>query len=158
MKRTHPRYKSRKQRRNRKRTTQKFASCTTKPKQNIVETFLGILNDVKLYHWNTHSFSQHKATDELHERLSVNIDKFVEVLLGKHQDRIDQFTKNLPVRNDRTSRNFEKTMYEFREYLINMEKCLKSKELNPSEHQDLLNIRDEILADVNQFLYLMTLK
>ena len=42
-----------------------------------------MLNMVKLYHWKTDSFSQHKATDELYESLNLNIDRFVEVLMGK---------------------------------------------------------------------------
>ncbi len=42
-----------------------------------------MLNTIKLYHWKTTSYSEHKATDELHERLSGHIDTFVEVLLGK---------------------------------------------------------------------------
>ena len=48
----------------------------------LLETFFEITNTIKLYHWKTNSYSVHKATDELHERLSGHIDKFVEVLLG----------------------------------------------------------------------------
>jgi len=29
-----------------------------------------MLHTVKLYHWRTHSYSEHKATDNLHEALS----------------------------------------------------------------------------------------
>jgi hypothetical protein len=47
-----------------------------------VFTFLEFINVVKLYHWNTRSYSEHKATDELHDSLSKHIDKFVEVMLG----------------------------------------------------------------------------
>ena len=41
----------------------------------IVLTFLEFLNMIKLYHWKTRSYSQHKATDELYGRLNENIDK-----------------------------------------------------------------------------------
>ena len=59
-----------------------------KKKSLIVRTFLEMLNTVKLYHWKTRSFAQHKATDELYERLNGHVDKFVEVLLGKDESRI----------------------------------------------------------------------
>ena len=49
---------------------------------SIVITFVEFLNVVKMYHWNTRSYSEHKATDELYEVLGKNIDKFVEIMLG----------------------------------------------------------------------------
>jgi len=51
----------------------------------MVAYLMEMLNAIKIYHWNTHSYAQHKATDELHERLGGNIDRFVEVLLGKRE-------------------------------------------------------------------------
>ena len=33
--------------------------------QSIVTMFLQMLNTVKLYHWKTSSYAQHKATDSL---------------------------------------------------------------------------------------------
>jgi len=52
-------------------------------KEEIVQKFLVLLNTVKLFHWKTTSFAAHKASDELYSSLNSNIDKFVEVLLGK---------------------------------------------------------------------------
>ena len=49
----------------------------------VVATFLETLNMIKLYHWKTKSFAHHKATDELYQELSKNIDLFVEVLNEK---------------------------------------------------------------------------
>ena len=39
--------------------------------QHIVSMFLQMLNTVKLYHWKTTSYAQHKATDELYSKLNV---------------------------------------------------------------------------------------
>ena len=111
-----------------------------------------MLNTIKLYHWNTESFSQHKATDELHERLSGHIDKFVEVLLGKKEDRIKHISSKIPIVRAKNTGTFRTQIYGYREYLINMDKCL-----DKTRDTDLLNIRDEILGDINQFLYLLTL-
>ena len=64
--------------------TRKFRAIYKKMKHDkIVTEFLQTLNMIKLYHWKTESYAAHKATDELHEHLSKNIDQFVEVLMGK---------------------------------------------------------------------------
>ena len=39
----------------------------------IVLMFLRMLNTVKLYHWKTFSYAQHKATDELYASLNTHI-------------------------------------------------------------------------------------
>jgi len=158
MKRTNPKYKSRKllrQLKKMKRSTLRQPTTSAKSKcgkSEIVETFIGMINTVKLYHWNTHSFSQHKATDELYERLNEHVDKFVEVLLGKKEDRIKQLSSSIPLVNKHSKYDFKNKIYQYREYLINMDKCL-----DKTRDTDLLNIRDEILGDINQFLYLLTL-
>ena len=57
--------------------------------KQITVVFLETLMMVKLYHWKTHSYATHKATDQLYDSLNDNIDKFIEVLLGKTGTRID---------------------------------------------------------------------
>jgi hypothetical protein len=120
-------------------------------KSHIVKVFLEVLNMVKLYHWKTQSFAQHKATDELHERLSENIDKFIEVLLGKDESRIRMLEKRIDLVDAANVKDFKSRIYEYREFLIEMNMYFDAK-----RDTDLLNIRDEILGDINQFLYLMT--
>lgn len=121
-------------------------------KTEIVVKFLNMLNTVKLFHWNTKSFSQHKATDELYGELNSHIDKFVEVLLGKKEDRINLLEQNITLFNKYTTEDFKQKLYEYRDYLTNMENILEQK-----MNTDLLNIRDEILASINQTIYLFTL-
>ena len=55
--------------------------------QEITVKFMEMLMMVKLYHWKTHSFATHKATDELYAKLNEHIDTFIEVLLGKTEIR-----------------------------------------------------------------------
>jgi len=120
-------------------------------KSIIVENFIEMLNTVKLYHWNTRSFSQHKATDELYQRLNEHVDKFVEVLLGKKGDRIKHLHSKTYLVSNKSQGKFKDQIYEYREYLIHMDKCFDKQ-----RDSDLLNIRDEILGDINQLLYLLT--
>lgn len=121
-------------------------------KTQIVVQFLNMLNTVKLFHWNTTSFAQHKATDELYGSLNSNIDKFIEVLLGKKEDRMNLLEQNITLFNRYTTNDFKQKLYEYRDYLTGMENLL-----NQTTDTDLLNIRDEILSNINQTIYLFTL-
>jgi hypothetical protein len=120
-------------------------------KQKLVIKFMELLNLVKLYHWKTKVYSQHKATDELHERLGENIDKFIEVLLGKDESRIRLVGKKIQLIDSLDESDFKAHIFEYRHFLTGLDGILDSR-----KDSDLLNIRDEMLADINQFLYLMT--
>lgn len=136
-----------------RRQTRRRSQNTPPKKTYIVRTFLEILNVVKLYHWKTHSFPEHKNTDELYQRLNENIDKFVEVYLGKQGSRIEYWNKTMEVVQYEKTKQIKARMYQFREFLMDL-----SNVFSPRRDSDLLNIRDEILGDVNQFLYLLTFK
>jgi DNA-binding ferritin-like protein len=118
---------------------------------HIVRIFFEMLNMVKLYHWKTHSYAQHKATDELYAKLNENIDKFVEVLLGKEETRIKMMERKIELIDNSNVEDFKDRIYEYRDFLTNMNTYLDDK-----KDSDLISIRDDILVDINQFLYLMT--
>jgi len=124
---------------------------TNKVKSQLVIKFMELLNLVKLYHWKTKVYSQHKATDELHEKVSENVDKFIEVLLGKDESRIQLIGKKIQLIDSLNQSEFKENLFKYREFLIDLDDIL-------DEHKDsdLMNIRDEMLANINQFLYLMT--
>lgn len=154
MRRTRVKRRTGGKRRHRHNKSHKLRQCApiANRKSAIVENFIEMLNTIKLYHWNTHSYAQHKATDELHERLSGHVDKFVEILLGKDESRIDRLKPASALLVIKHTGEFKDQIYHYREYLTQMNKCF-----DPAADSDLLNVRDEILGDLNQFLYLMTL-
>ena len=121
-------------------------------KNFIVKNFLEILTVVKLYHWKTYSYAHHEATDELYYKLNKHIDEFIEVLLGKDESRINKMNDSIKLNNNNTA-EFKDKIYQFRNFLHDMDNYL-----NPKKDSDLLNIRDEILSYINQFLYLSTFK
>jgi DNA-binding ferritin-like protein len=124
--------------------------------QLIVTMFLQMLNTVKLYHWKTTSYSQHKATDELYANLNTNIDSFVEVMLGKTGGRVNLTgQKTLPLLDYTNLEDFKKEIEKYKAFLISMN---KDDGINITNNSDLLNIRDEILGNLNQFTYLLTFK
>jgi len=124
---------------------------TNNSKSHIVMTFIQILNVVKLYHWRTKSFAQHKATDDLYSKLNEHIDLFVEILMGKDASRIRMVEKRIRLIDAKNTDEIKDRMHEYRAFLIDITKYFTNRDT------DLLNVRDEILGDVNQFLYLLTL-
>ena len=140
-----------------KKTRRTHSSSNNKyTQQRIVTMFLQMLNTVKLYHWKTSSYAQHKATDELYGNLNTNIDTFVEVMLGKTGGRVNlTFVKTLPLLDYTNVADFKREIAKYKQFLIDMN---KDTTLNITNNSDLLNIRDEILANLNQFTYLLTFK
>jgi DNA-binding ferritin-like protein len=132
-----------------KRSTKKRRGETSKP--HIVKKFMELLTMIKLYHWNTHSYSQHTATDELYGKLNENIDRFVEILLGKSSSRIKMLENKMNMYDLETTGELREHMMEFRQFLIDMNRTFHEK-----KDSDILSVRDDILADINQFLYLLT--
>ena len=145
--------------RNRKNgnTRKRYSSSSTNNFENqITVVFFEILLMVKLFHWKTYSYATHKATDKLYDSLNDNMDKFIEVLLGKTGSRINLSNKKSISLVDLTSQEQLKAKVEvFKKYLVSL---TNNRALNSMNDTDLLNIRDEILGDLNQFLYLLTFK
>lgn len=146
--------KTRSMRSKKNRTTSRRSSSSFD--KQITVYFLEMLMMVKLFHWKTHSFATHKATDELYESLNEHIDSFIEVLLGKTGSRINLTQKRSISLVDLDSQASLKARIEqFKKYLVSLN---TNKAVTAMTDTDLLNIRDEILGDLNKFLYLLTFK
>lgn len=131
------------------------SSMSTFQKQ-ITVIFLEMLIMVKLFHWKTHSYATHKATDDLYSSLNENIDHFIEVLLGKTGSRIDLMShKYISLIDLNSQENLKSKIQMYKNYLVGLDKNIA---LSKMSNSDLFNIRDEILGNLNQFLYLLTFK
>ena len=136
--------------------SRRLISSNKYSQQSIVTMFLQMLNTVKLYHWKTSSYAQHKATDELYANLNTNIDTFVEIMLGKMGSRVNLTgQKSIPLMDYTNLTDFERTVEMYKKFMINM---TNDKSLNISSNSDLMNVKDEILGDLNKFTYLLTFK
>jgi DNA-binding ferritin-like protein len=122
-------------------------------KSELVKMFLEMLTTIKLYHWNTHSYARHKATDELYEKLSDLVDEFVEVMQGKmfSPNRIQTINEEIKAITPETKQKMVDKILYYIEQLQNLNHVFSSK-----KDSDLLNIRDEMIAHLNQFLYLFS--
>jgi hypothetical protein len=108
---------------------------------------------IKLYHWQTHSFAQHKATDDLLESLDKAIDEYVETYMGKY-GRPKMNARNHIIRiQNMNSKSITKFLKECASYLEGP----FVKKLKPTD-TDLVNLRDEMLGDLHKVQYLFTLQ
>ena len=77
-------------------------------------------------------------------------------MLGKTQNRVNlTHHKSLPLLDYTSINDFKREVNKYKEFLINMNKDIN---INITNNSDLLNVRDEILGNLNQFLYLLTFK
>ena len=137
-----------------KNGTRKKHSSIYHFQKEITVIFLEILLMIKLFHWKTVSYATHKATDELYTKLNSTIDSFIEILLGKNGTRINIMSnKQIRLIDLDSQSQLKQKINEFKKYLINLNNNKIMKSMNNS---DLFNIRDTILGDLNQFLYLLT--
>ena len=124
--------------------------------KQITVVFLEMLMMIKLFHWKTHSYATHKATDELYASLNEHIDSFIEVLLGKTGSRIDLMSnRTIKLIDLNSQEQLKSKIMSLKSYLVGLD---NSRALSTMSNSDLLNIRDEILGDLNKFLYLLTFK
>ena len=124
--------------------------------KEIAVVFLEMLMMVKLFHWKTTSYATHKATDDLYTKLNANIDSFIEVLLGKSGSRIDLMSnKQIKLVDLSNQESLKREVEAFKGYLVSLN---DNKAMQTMSNTDLFNIRDTILGDLNQFLYLLTFK
>ena len=129
--------------------------------KNIISCFLSMLNTVKVYHWKTTSYSTHKATDHLYDDLNKKIDEFVEVMIGKpdigqmRNSMLNMTANDVKITNFNNNNELKKEIEIYKNFLISLSN--EPGFNRDSTNADLLAIRDEILALLNQFLYLLTL-
>ena len=108
-------------------------------------------DQLKIYHWQTKSYARHIASDSLVNNVSNKMDTFIEVIQGSRGKRLSIPNNRYNLKNF-TDGNIVRLLKDFREWLtIELVGYLKETDT------DLLNIRDDILGDVNKCLYLFTL-
>ena len=137
--------------------TRKASSSLCSLENKITSTFLCMLNTIKIYHWNTDHYATHKATDQLYGDLNSKVDTFVETMLGKESVATRHKVlkiNSLKMSTYKSNKDFKKETESYKSFLIGL---TNNKLFNTPQNTDLMNMRDDILASLNQFLYLLTL-
>ena len=119
--------------------------------EKIQTAMLQMQKQYQIFHWQTTSFSQHKSFGNIYEILDESIDTFIETYMGKYGRVISASKFNLEMSNY-SDLNFLNATNSYIEFLINL-----TNMLDPIRDTDLLNIRDDILGNLNRLKYLLTL-
>jgi hypothetical protein len=119
---------------------------------NILNDFIKLCICLQIYtrmfHWTTTSYALHKATDNFVDKLMDLMDKFVEVYIGIYNIRPDFTQIKVSYCSEPTNiENYSQLLSTFIDTINN---------LNIS-NTALLNIRDELLCEMNKTKYLLTL-
>lgn len=127
-------------------------------KMNIDSTvnfFLGLQTQIKVLHWQTKgvgSHTKHNAFGDFYDTIDGLIDNFVEQAMGKYgRFELNQETNTIELMNYNET-DLEKFIESLRNVLVNM-----SKEYDETD-TNLINLRDEMLGEVNKLSYLLTLE
>jgi hypothetical protein len=113
----------------------------------LVQFVFETLDTVKLYHWSTRKYADHKATDLLYTYLVTAYDNLMEVFF---RDSEIEFTRQNVVVDVLDHATFST-------YLQGMIMFLQSNEYL-SSRDELKNIRDDIIANISKTLYLLRLE
>jgi hypothetical protein len=121
-------------------------------KEELTLKLVQIQLQFKFLHWQTFGDAKHKAYGKIYDSLGDIIDKFVEAMMGKY-GRVEFDPEFSIMFQDIKSLSVQNFMDGITEFLVGM-----SDHLDSRYDSDLLNLRDEMLADINQLKYRLTLK
>lgn len=116
---------------------------------SMLDKLLGLQNQLRIFHWQTASYSEHKALGNAYESLDELIDTFIETWMGATGEKVKA--------------GFKITMIDYKNKsatdLLNQAYTFMTGELEETlkGRSELLNIRDEMLAVVQKTRYLLTL-
>jgi DNA-binding ferritin-like protein len=117
-----------------------------------VNFLLSLQMQMKINHWQTKGLARHKAFGKFYDSLSDLIDTFVESAMGKYgRFVLDEESKTIQLSN-LSEIEMKGLINTVRDSLVMMSDQLDSTDT------DLLNIRDEMLGELNKLSYLLTLE
>ena len=121
-------------------------------KEELTLKLVQIQLQFKFLHWQTFGDAKHRAYGGIYDSLGELIDKFTEAMMGKYGR--PEFDGEFSIMfQDIKSLSVQNFMDGITEFLVGM-----SDHLDSRYDSDLLNLRDEMLADINQLKYRLTLK
>lgn len=128
----------------------------------IIRNLMETKDNLQLFHWNTKSYAKHIATDGLIVALAKNIDQFVEVYLGVNPELNINFSDiKIKLYTDKqlisTLYDVLKMLESISEGTFTIKSSLRGKGYTVKITSDIINIRDEIMANIHKTLYLLTL-
>lgn len=116
----------------------------------LVQFFIQLQQQFRTLHWETKSYARHQAYGQIYTAFDALIDSFIESHMGKYgRPKFENMTIELKSMKNLKINDF---IGESVEFLNDLSEKLSEKDT------DLLNIRDEMLAELNKLKYLLTLE
>ena len=112
--------------------------------KNIIIQLITFSNILKLFHWNTDSYSLHISSDKFFDSLSINIDKLVEILLKSN--KLSCFNSSISI-GFCNNKLFFSRVSSFKSLIFSLKR-----------DSTISNICDDILNDIDHFIYLSSFK
>jgi hypothetical protein len=116
----------------------------------LMEYFLGLLGQIKVFHWATMEYSKHKALDDLHASLNTYIDTFIEVFIGRY--------KKQPLKNFKIEMTAHSDLTKLDKFLEVERENIRKLHTQFKTVSELQNTLDEMLGSINKTIYLCNLK
>lgn len=117
---------------------------------NVIGPLIQFQQQLRVFHWQTDSYAQHKAFGSVYGALDDLIDSFVEGYMGVNGRSKPTITFHIELKSLTSQAVVDEVVESFESYLESM-----SRE---NITTDLLNTRDEILGEVHRLRYLLSLK
>ena len=121
-------------------------------KEELILKLVQIQNQFRFLHWQTFGYSKHKAYGKIYENLGDLIDTFTESIMGKYGRPEFESEFSIMVQDIKVM-NIQNFLDGITEFLVGM-----TDQLDTRYDTDLLNLRDEMLGEINKLKYLLTLK
>lgn len=119
----------------------------------IITKLLTLVNQLKIYHWQTNSYAQHQAFGKIYDSISDLMDEYVEIFMGKYGKVKNKNGFDIKLKNIE-----DEDFYNFIDEFCNLLVGEFVQNLDKEKDTDLLNLRDEILSQLNKLKYLLTLE
>ena len=119
----------------------------------VIVNLIKIQNQLRILHWQTLSYSAHKAFGVAYNDLDELIDTLVELHQGKYGRLVFETPLELGLVN-LSEIDLDDILLQLNDYLTGPFNEMH----DPVKDTDCLNVRDEILAVINKLRYLLTLK
>jgi hypothetical protein len=118
----------------------------------LIKSFLTIQNQLRILHWQTTSYAQHKALGSAYEDLDELVDDFIEIFAGGDRSILEVGSFECKCHSIDSISPLD--------FMSSVEKFVSESlsDAIPEHRSDLHNIKDEMLAVVNKTKYLLNLK
>ena len=104
------------------------------------------LIETKMFHFQCETYGKHKASDDYFNKYISNFDKFFEVVQGIY----GKFAiTSISINADTDINNYVNRLKGFIKYM---------KLINIGVHSEIITMRDDIVNDGEQLIYLLTFK